>query len=98
MTKETAKTIIVTMDREIGRLEARMDALEKRHKELEERIERRLSSMDRTLTSLDESMDEITNLLNQGRGIRKALGWIAAFVAGLGAFVTWVLDIWKFTK
>lgn len=98
MPNTDTQTIVITMDREFGRLEARMDALEKRHKELEERIERRLSSMDKTLTSLDEGMEEITNLLHQGKGAAKVGGWALAGVALVGGFITWLLDLWNFTR
>lgn len=95
---DNTQTIVITMDREFGRLEARMDALEKRHKELEERIERRLGSMEKTLKSLDEGMEEITNLLHQGKGAAKVGGWAIAGLAIVGGFITWILDLWNFTR
>jgi len=75
-----------------------MDAMEKRHKELEERIEKRLSSIDQTLTSLDDGMEEITNLLHQGKGAAKVGGLALAGLAAMGGFITWLLDMWKFTR
>lgn len=98
MTNNKQQTIVITMDREFGRLEARMDALEKRHKELEERIEKRLGSINRNLESMDESIEKMTHILQQGRGAMKVIGWIMAAAAAVGALITWMLDLWDFTR
>ena len=100
---------IQTMDRELGRIEARQEALERRQDALERRqmdaevkTENKLSvieqKLERRLDKIQETQEEMVEILQQSRGASKLARWVIGFLAAFGAFVTWALDLWNFGR
>lgn len=75
-------------ERDIGRLQAEVEALEKRLEESEGRIEKRLDS-------IDAKVDKLVAAANMGQGAWwvsvKIGGVIVTVLAGIASVVHWVL-------
>lgn len=86
----------LTVDREMGRLEGRLDALEQRQKDHEKRVEDDLKEIRAAQKNHQDSLDNIEGILLQATGAIKLVSLIVAVATAFGGFVTWALGLWNF--
>ena len=72
-------------ERDIGRLQAEVEALEKRLEESEERVEKRLES-------IEEKVQQILDAANMGKGAWWLILKIGAVLSAFAAAGAWVWD------
>lgn len=83
------------MMRLVGHLEGRVDGLEKQNSHLRASISDLRASIDHRLTDMETSLQDIKDLLQQGKGAKKAIQILVAIVAGVAATISWFFGFYK---
>lgn len=79
------RTELMTLERDIGALQARVEALEKR-------LDERLSLQDRAMASIDSKLTRLVSEAEQARGGLRVLFIVASVAGSLGAGIAWLVS------
>lgn len=86
----------VVDQRELGRLEGRVDALEKNISRIELSINDQLRKQETKIDVMGEQLSSIqssiNSMSNKAEGSKKTILFIVTIVAGASAALTWILD------
>ena len=75
----------ISFARQLGHMEGRINALERKVDVFEQRIESKLGA-------IEGKIDQLTTILNLGRGGWKALVMLGTFIGALMAVLKWLID------
>lgn len=92
VTLASIQASITVLSVSVGRLEERLHAMDKgiehhtthEHQAFNEALE--------TIEEIKQEVRQLSDMVQQGKGVRLALGWVAAAAASLAAGLAWMIS------